>query len=247
MIPAVSDARIRLEGKLEEIERTTAMLDTALTSARNGQWATVLLAFDDTARPQVSTAVEAAQKLVKVDRELVAPLRQFERARTRLDAFVQERARKRGMQSDSLRKLVEMLRDEDLRFDEYVRSLWAVLWMVQLGLLTVAGIVFAPPILFLALFATFFTLPGLLGKRVVVTGRTLTIGKTVVPITDIVRVRFSLSPRPGSFSRCVAVIETRGGTVEARLPRVPIEAVDALKSLRIEVERRDQWWPDRPK
>jgi hypothetical protein len=239
------DARILLEGKLEEIERATSAAEAALAAARRGRWSIVLHGLDATSTPVLSAAIDAAERAALHEPDLGRPLRRLERARVRLTDFIRERTRERGIPIASVRTQVEQLRDDRVAFDGQVRSPWRLLLIPQ-GILCLIGAAFGarPVSLQLGLVGVMcLLLPLFPGVPVLVSRHVLKIRKRVIPVADIIRVWFTTDLNLNHWSlRHFVEIELRGSVLRTKLPSAPDELLAALEAVGIEVVRRDQGW-----
>jgi hypothetical protein len=241
----ITDARIRLEGKLEELERATFAVETALASARRGHWAVVLRGLEEAGTKDVSEAVEAARKLAPLEPELERPLKRLDQARVKLANLIGARATERGLPIASLRTRVQMLIDEPVLFDRRLTTPGVGFMAVMFGGLLAFPLVTAPqhvlcPVAFFAIFMAIVFVPHFFGVRVRVARHAVVIGREVAPIAELVRVRLSRSWRKTNPYDVEMVMKTR--ILRARLPWVPQELCEAIESLGVEVERGDGWW-----
>jgi hypothetical protein len=243
----LTDARIRLEGQLEEIERAAAVLELALPPAKKGSWGPVKIAYDTVGVPSVWRAVQATREMAKAEPELETVLRRHDAARIAIADAVHAAARKRALPSATVRQELDRLAADEVLYEARLRSPSSSLVFPFVGVFAVMLIAAPVPIrIVLAVVAaavTFFfgLVPFLLSTHVLLTRETLIIGMRSVRTADIRRVVLR-SGFAQSSTPYLITVELTGGSLEDRLPEAPLELDAALRRLHIETQRLGNWW-----
>jgi hypothetical protein len=229
----LNDARIRLEGRLEQLERATAAIEGSMASLRNGEIGVVQCVLDDIGTPELREATERVREMSKTEPELRAALRRLDRARVALANAVRRLARARGVPAMPVQEQVKRLIAEPLLWEDTVKSDWAPFT------LTVAGTAFM--CLFTQAFTVHVWAAALVGSTVfvaamaylfrrthiVLTRAALVVDDQAFPLEEIERVRFEPAIRS---PMCRMVVRLRIGSVSVSLPEIPEGLPEALRS-----------------
>jgi hypothetical protein len=243
----LTDARIRLEGQLEEVERAAAVLELALPPAKKGAWGPVKIAYDTVGVPSVWRAVQATREMAKAEPELETVLRRHDASRIAIADAVHAAARKRAIPSATVRQELDRLAADEILYEARLRnssSTLAIPFLFIIGLILVAApdpirIVFVVVAASVVLF--FGLVPYLLSTRVLLTRETLIIGMRSVRTANIRRVELRAT-RPQSAMPYDIKVELNQGALEDQLPDAPLELDAALRRLDIETQRLGNWW-----
>jgi hypothetical protein len=241
----LADARIRLEGRLEELERATRALELARPQVQRGNWPSAQAALAELASPRLVDATGQAQALTRAEPELVAVLRRVQTAREGLVRAIEAKARDHGIAAASVEAKLEALAAQKVLFErEGSRGgVFAILFLVSFALAVTLGLAVSGPAA-----AAPFILAGicvfgwLYGRApcIVVAQDVLVIDGTATPIADIERATL----QPGLLKGTQTLtLRLKHGSIGFSLSIAPDGLVAALKSLGIEISRHEQWWP----
>jgi hypothetical protein len=243
----LTDARIRLEGKLEEVERAAAVLELALPPAKMGSWVPVKIALDTVGVPRVWRAVRAARELAKTETELQTVLGRLDGVRIKLADAVHAAARQRAIPTATVRQELNQLAADAVLYEAQLRNSWGlaavpflfVYGVILFGALHARAAVL--PVIGMALFMSIGLVPFLFSTRVLVTRQTLIIGKRAVRTADVQHVVIRSTGRRTATPYDIRV-ELAQGALEDQLPDAPLELDAALRKLGIETERIGNVW-----
>jgi hypothetical protein len=238
--------RIRLEGRLEIVERAAALLELSLPDLRSGQWAFVGHVLDEVDGGQVAAATSAVRAMARTEPELWRAVKRIERARGKVHRTIAAIAARRGLPAGRPRELLDTLASDRVLFETKLTSQFNSMLIPIFGLLALATFItwhhpegwIAP-----ALIGAFLTVLALVhsGSRyILLTRDRLVVDGTATPIDEIrvVQTDGQAYDRPWPY---VMHVRTTGLPRIIRLPWIPPELVDALAECGVEVRRYE--WP----
>jgi len=242
----ISDARIRLEGRLEQIERATAVLESTLPSIRRGAVDVAQRVLDETSTPEVWAAVRRARELSDEEPELKPILAKLDRVKVKLADTVHALARARGVPPSSVRREVEKLLEAPVVYESRLFNHAAFFvvpiagtWLLFVITAMVTQDAWGP----LPMFAGF----GILmlwsvarTTKVVVTQEALVVNGAVTPVSTIERVSFESTC--SRQTRYRMVVRLHHGSLSYELPTSPGDLLRALTRVGVAVEQRGSWW-----
>jgi hypothetical protein len=239
----LTDARIRLEGRLEVLEGATRALADARALVKQGNWPAAKAALQEAAGPRVVEATGQAQSLALTEAELLNVLRRLDAARRQLIAAVDREARARGVGTASAEAKLDALLAQQVLFEAELRSGWAIVVpffaLPALGIAAMAaskGAWVAVP--FVLAFVGLFSWQYARAPRVVVAQDVIVVGGRATAVTEIERVTF----QPGFLKDTFQMtLRLRHGSVGFTLPTLPGELVEAVRALGLEVSHRSFW------
>jgi len=241
-----SDARIRLEGRLETVERLAGLFEVVPAYVRDRQWAVAQRALEQLASAESSAAIAAVRKMAGEFPELGILLGRLERARFRAERAVRAAARTRGViDVDARAELGQLLADEVL-YEARLRSPLSGLMVPLYGLIAVAGLLTWHDsaawvgVLMLAAFVTALGLVHGGSVFVLVTKDRLVVNRLIVPLDRVVRIQTDCLERYRPW-QYVLGIRTERSSHSARLPWIPQELVSALAEAGVAIDRFE--WP----
>jgi hypothetical protein len=243
----ITDARIRLEGKLEELERTITVLEGALPAVKNGNWPAARAALDTVATPDVRGALQAARAMAKNEPELDGMLRRIDGVRIALVDTIHAAARSRALPSMTVRQELERLVADEVVYEARLRNPpVAVYFPLGFFFMVTVFATKAAPGAVLPLLAVFGLIaiglvPFAISTTVLITKEALIIDGKPIRIAEIRRVELQ-SVNPRLARPYVLRVERVDGVREVRLPEVPWELDAALRRLGIATERTGIWW-----
>jgi hypothetical protein len=238
--------RIRLEGRLETVERTCQLLELALPDVRSGLWAYVGHVLDEADDAQVAVATGTVRTMAKTETALSRTVRRVDRARGCFERAVAAEAARRGVPPGSVRQQIDRLIADRVLFEAQLKSPFNSLLLPLAGVLGLATVVawhhpvgwIAPALLAVFLGAVALAHSG--SRFVLVTRDRLVVDGEVTPIAEIrvVETDGEAGDRPWPY---VLHIGTRALPRIIRLPWIPQELVDAFAACGVEIRRYE--WP----
>lgn len=230
------DARIRLEGRLEELERAVATLRAAIARARGGDFVQLGLAMrlkvDEAQLARVALGEPEVERLQRSWGSLRAEAAQVVRVRARVMRIPEQGA-------------LEALVAEPVRYEGAARHPFAWLMPVAIFLFTALEVMVArhPAPLFIHGGVGVILMVSLcLAPRLRLTARRVFIGKLVFELAEVKCVQLERLMR-SSFKRSLLTVTLQSGAqVEVRLPAVPEDFLFALRfRAQVPVSRKG-WW-----
>jgi hypothetical protein len=243
----LTDARIRLEGQLEEVERAAAVLELALPPARLGSWTRVKIALDTVGVPQVWRAVRATREMAKTEPELAPVLRRLDATRIAIADAVHAAARKRAFAPGTVGQELDRLAADEVLYEAQLRNPRSTVVVPILFFLVAVSIAAshspgaAVGVLAVALLISFGLVPFLFSTHVLLTRQALIIGGRSVRTADVRRVELRVAETRGATPYLIRV-ELKGNALVDRLPDAPLELDAALLKVGIETERIGSLW-----
>jgi hypothetical protein len=230
------DARIRLEGRLEELEAAIVALETGLRFAKRGQFTLLREAMNRDTR-------EARAQIAKLDEpELKAVQRKWARLHARAAAVITRRARIMRVPELPLEGALDALATEPVAYEESVRTpTWAWSLTGIVGTLLVFFQMFRhsyfPP-MFGAVALALVLLGDALGAvRFILTDQRLLIGPHQAALKDVHSVLFERVGRRKARVFVVIVQLRTGARFTQQVPRVPLDFIQAARAAGLEVHR----------
>jgi hypothetical protein len=238
--------RIRLEGRLETVERACQLLELAVPDVRNGQWAYVGHVLDEVDCAQVAAATGAVRAMARSEAALSGTVRRIDRARDRFERAIEAEAARRGVDEPSARQQVERLAADQVLFETKLTSPLNALLVPMAGLVALATVVtwhypegwIAPALIGLFLGILALTHSG--SCFILVTRDRLVVDGVATPISQIrvVQTDGKAGDRPWPY---VLHIGTTAFPRMIRLPWIPQEMIAALADCGVEIRRYE--WP----
>jgi hypothetical protein len=229
------DMRIRLEGRLEEVERAAAALETGLEHSEQGHFTLLREALKlDTSEARTHVA-----KLAPREYELQVLLRRWERLHARVARTVSKRARIMGVPEVPLQGALDALAAERVAYEEVVRNRAVWLPIVALAVMSVLALKHTHQLMVVAVYAAvgFFAVLShvMAAARVIVTDRRLIIGANRVPLVDVRCLIIERMRRRSARPFLLTVQLRNGSRLEQRMPHVPRAFVKTMEAAGVEV------------
>jgi hypothetical protein len=234
----LTDARIRLEGRLEAFEHTIATLRAAVEQARRGD-------FRPLAQVQELPCDEAPiARLVEEEPELRVILAERIRLQTEAARLVRARALALQHPEQSTRLMLATLVGEPVVYEGLARSPFAGLLPLAIGLLValeVAWVRHPAPLILHGAVVVFLAISAWRVPTLRVTSRRVFIGAHVLELSDLRHVAIDRPlERSATPYRFTATLRS-GAPFTTRLAYVPREFCDSLRAAHVEVTRRGFW------
>jgi hypothetical protein len=233
---AQHSARVRLEGRLEAIERATRELEAAAVQLETKAPTGLTFALAALQDPTTSEAEQTAARLTAHEPSLAPVLAKLDRARKAFRAAVEERAAMLGMRDAPLEDLATAVESEPILYSRKPVDMKRTPGLLVAGFLvfrwlTVFGWVWNS--LGLLLLAALAFVPGLSdSERVLVTPKRLRVGLETFLWSDVLSVRL----RPGHGVYLLELDTKTWGPREKRLQGYPRGLEGALERLGIPCE-----------
>lgn len=248
-----NDVRIQLEGQLEKVERAVAAWEKAAQSLQGSAWRiSGLFTLLDAIGPEVEAAVKDVQRKVSVEPALKVPLARLDEAQQHVRERALQRLRRVGVtpESTELPALLNALRaehpiahQERLGWEPWQPALAAV---VCVGVAAVAFAIPARPypawLIPLVPSVVFAVSQWLASTPILVTARTLVIGKEAVPIADVLLVTARIAKIPNRrWKRCELEVVSRQRIFKVWSAGKPTRLIAVLKERGVKVEVDTDW------
>lgn len=235
------DARIRLEGRLEVLERAVATMREAIVRARRDEFSLLgeAMALNvDEARDQIA-------RLAPHDPELEQLQRTWVSLQVEAQRVVRARARLMKVPAQPLKQAVESLRAEPVLYEDVARPPLAWLAPTVFLLMTaieVTAMQSPAPLLMHGSVGVYLAIRWWLSPTLRVTRLRVFVGEQVFELADLKGVEierlFVRSTRPW---RLTASLRS-GVRVEVRIPDAPLAFTDALHRVGVPISRKDWSW-----
>jgi hypothetical protein len=241
----LADARIRLEGRLEELERATRALELARPQVKQGHWQAAKDALGELVGASLAEARGQALTLARSEPELTGVLRRMDTAGLRLVEAVHRKAKANGVTGSSAAAELDALAAQQVLFERQLRSPWALFMPFFAVCVVGIGAAFAakgawPALPFISTFVGLFTWQYVRAPHVLVAKDVVVVNGRATPTAEVERVLFA----PGFLKDTHQMtLRLKIGSVGFTLPTLPDALVGALRSVGLEVTHR-QWWSE---
>jgi hypothetical protein len=118
----ISDARIRLEGKLDAVENAEARLKLAVADVKAGRWPAVAALLNDVDGAELACATRAVRAMASTEPQLARALRRLANAREALERSVAARAQLLGIPAGPAPQQVRTLIDDAVIFEQWLEN-----------------------------------------------------------------------------------------------------------------------------
>jgi hypothetical protein len=239
--PMLRDARIKLEGQLEVLERAVASLREAIALARRNEFSLLGEVLDlsvDEAWDQIARLAPHEPELQRLQRTWIA-------LQVEAQKVVRGRARLMRAPEQPLKRAVESLRAEAVLYEAAARHPMALLTAVVVLVMTAIEVwlMQSPwPLLLHGSLAVYLAVSVWLSPMLRVTRRRVFVGAHVFEFSELKCLEVEwLLVRSTRRYRLTAILLS-GERVELRLPDLPLAFTDALERNGVAITRKGCLW-----
>jgi hypothetical protein len=238
----ISDARIRLEGKLDAVENALARLKLAVADVKAGRWSAVGAVLDEVDGAELAVATRAVRAMASTEPQLERALRRLANAREALERSVAARAQRLGIPAGPAAQQVRTLIDDAVVFEQWLENPARIVARLLL-----------PPALCIAAIVSWSWQPlcvvpvvllgaQLFGKTFVRVSRDrLVIDGASLPVRELKRAHTRYARAGSPFGTFTLYLETQTTWHTFYLPWIPQQLIDALAARGVPSQRYE--WP----